>query len=277
MVFRKGAEGREVLLVHRPKYDDWSFPKGKLDPGEHVSTAAAREVREETGLQIRLGLALLPQIYPISGGAEKKVHYWRGYVLGDDDVNGYPANTEIDQVTWIPVGKAATRLSYPHDVALLDEASSKKRTRTLVVVRHGQAQDRKSWTGADPERPLKKRGREQARALEPVLRAYGISRVISSPSTRCLETVAPYAKACEIPVETWPGLCEEEFENIGVQRTASRLLALKQPAVACTHRPVLPGLLHHLGVSEEPLAPGELVVIQHRRGRVVGTERHLVR
>ena len=75
VVTRKGGD---VLLVHRPKYDDWSFPKGKLDPGEHATAAAVREVAEETGLDVRLGPALLAQRYRMSNGRIKAVHYWVG-------------------------------------------------------------------------------------------------------------------------------------------------------------------------------------------------------
>ena len=85
VVWRKG---REVLLVHRPRYDDWSFPKGKLDRGERAAVAAVREVEEVTGLRVRLGRPLEDQVYP-TGRGRKRVHYWVGRVVGDDDVAGY--------------------------------------------------------------------------------------------------------------------------------------------------------------------------------------------
>src|SRR5690349_1211197 len=88
VVFRPG---KQVLLVHRPKYDDWSFPKGKLDRGEHPAAAAVREVAEETGLAVRLGVPLGSQRYPISRGT-KSVTYWAGRVVGDDDVSTYAPN-----------------------------------------------------------------------------------------------------------------------------------------------------------------------------------------
>ena len=101
VVTRKGPEGREVLLVHRPKYDDWSFPKGKQDPGEHVTATAVREVLEETGVEIRLGRPLRPQLYVVSGGRAKTVHYWVGHVMGDDDVSSYEINEEVDDLAWL--------------------------------------------------------------------------------------------------------------------------------------------------------------------------------
>src|SRR3954454_20668890 len=109
VVLRKGPQ---VLLVHRPKYDDWSFPKGKLDRGEHVTAAAVREVAEETGLHVRLGPPLAGQRYPIGGGRTKSVSYWAGRAVGDDDVSRYQANDEIDQVEWVDYDEALDRLTH---------------------------------------------------------------------------------------------------------------------------------------------------------------------
>ncbi len=105
VVSRKGPQ---VLLIHRPKYDDWSFPKGKLDPGEHAVTAAVREVAEETGVDVRLGPPLSDQRYLVGNGTvrPKRVHYWAGRVVGDDDVSTYRPNDEIDDVGWFDLDKA---------------------------------------------------------------------------------------------------------------------------------------------------------------------------
>src|SRR4051794_31836773 len=84
-----------------PKYDDWSFPKGKLDRGEHPTAAAVREVEEETGVRVRLGVPLADQQYRIKTGA-KRVHYWVGRPVGPADVSGYVPNAEIDEVAWFP-------------------------------------------------------------------------------------------------------------------------------------------------------------------------------
>src|SRR6188472_2653359 len=155
VVTRSGREGREVLLVHRPKYDDWSFPKGKQDPGEHVSSTAVREVLEETGVEIRLGLPLLPQLYAVSGGRAKTVHYWVGHVVGDDDVSGYQINDEVDDLGWFDLDSAKKRLTYLDDIDLLEQfRSARKKTAALVVVRHAKAVKRGGWEGPDPKRPL---------------------------------------------------------------------------------------------------------------------------
>ena len=144
VVFRPG---REVLLVHRPKYDDWSFPKGKLDRGEHPTAAAVREVAEETGVHVRLGPRLPSQRYPVARRM-KTVHYWTGRVVGDDDVTAYRPNDEIDAVAWVPVDEASARLSYDYDRETLAAALRvRHRTHAVVVLRHAQARSRSAWHG----------------------------------------------------------------------------------------------------------------------------------
>ena len=278
VVTRKGAHREwEVLLVHRPKYDDWSFPKGKQDPGEHVTWTAVREVLEETGVEIRLGRPLRPQLYAVSGGREKIVHYWIGHVVGDDDVSTYQANDEVDDLGWFSPAVAAERLTYLDDIDLLDQLRQHpKATSALIVVRHAKALKRSSWDGPDPKRPLAEIGEEQARVLVPLLHAYGISRVLSSSSVRCIETVGPYATEQVIPVLEADELSEELYDESTARALITDLMRTRGPSVLCSHRPILPRLFDLLGIEEEPLAPAELVVCHHRRGDLVATERHHV-
>lgn len=277
VVLRK-RNGGEVLLVHRPKYDDWAWPKGKQEPGENVATTAVREVLEETGVEIRLDRPLPRQLYAISGGRAKSVHYWIGRVVGDPDVSGYPVNDEIDEVAWVGLEKARSLLTYAEDAALLDAVQrAPKRTNALVVVRHGHATRRTTWQGNDDERPLTGVGQLQASSLIPVLSAYGVSRVVSSDSLRCLHTVTPYARDHVLGIEAVPGINEGDSNPVTIETTVRGLLAGRENAVLCSHRPVLPQVFSLLGVKEEPLAPGEIVVCHHRKGRVVATERYLVR
>jgi len=270
--------GAEILLVHRPKYDDWSFPKGKQDPGEHPTHTAVREVQEETGLRIVLGRPLPPQVYAVAGGRAKTVHYWSARVRGNDDVSGWIANNEIDEVRWVSRDKAPQMLSYLDDIDLLDRSlEHPKRTRALIVIRHGEALPRKSWARADPLRPLTTGGQAQARALVQMFAAYGVRRLVSSPSIRCVQTLTPAAGALRTVVDTTAALSEEDFTPDLVRALLRDLLAGSARSTAlCTHRPVLPAVLDLLGVTEEPLSPGEAVVCHHRHGRVVATERHLV-
>jgi 8-oxo-(d)GTP phosphatase len=273
VVTRKGGD---VLLVHRPSYDDWSFPKGKVDRGEHVVAAAVREVAEETGLDIRLGPPLTPQRYPVRGGRSKRVDYWMGRVVGPDDVGGYLVNDEIDEVAWVPWDKAERALTYDMDRATLAEARPlRRKTRALVVLRHGRARARKAWRGDDSARPLLKVGTLEAQRLVPLLAAYDVTVVVTSPSTRCVETVEPYAHACGFDLDRLDVLSEEGADPEGIIDLVDDLLERREGAVVCSHRPVLPSVIDAARGPDTLLEPGEMLVIHHRRSRIVATERHL--
>ncbi|WP_183092512.1 NUDIX hydrolase [Nocardioides stalactiti] len=278
VVFRPG---REVLLVHRPKYDDWSFPKGKLERWEHATAAAVREVAEETGVHVRLGPPLTSQRYP-TGRRMKTVQYWTGRVVGDDDVSLYRPNAEIDQVAWVQVDKADAMLSYAYDRATLAEALKvRRRTHAVIVLRHARARSRRTWRADDRLRPLLKTGELAAERLVPLLAAYDVTRVVSSPSTRCLQTVLPYAQTTGWEIETRRRLSEEDVTAKGVQRVVDDVLDGDQGAVLCTHRPVLPEVLDALGLRVgsrgEELATAEMLIVHVRKSAVVAVERHAVR
>jgi 8-oxo-(d)GTP phosphatase len=275
VVFRPG---KDVLLIHRPRYDDWSFPKGKLDPGEHVAAAAVREVAEETGLRVRLGPPLAEQQYTLENGNRKVVSYWVGRVVGDDDVSGYAPNNEVDAVEWVAYDKALDRLTHDHDRDTLREAGEvRRRTHPVVILRHSQARSRKAWRKDDRLRPLLRAGQRQAEKLVPVLAAYDATRIVSSSSTRCVETVAPYVDATGRKPELVDGLSEEDATRKSVAGVVEELVAGDEGAVLCTHRPVLPQVFDALGVKDPELDLGEMLVVHVRKGEVVAAERHLVR
>jgi 8-oxo-dGTP diphosphatase len=272
VVFRPG---KRVLLVHRPRYGDWSFPKGKLDPGEHVTSAAVREVSEETGLHVRLGVPLSSQRYPVAGGRTKHVSYWVGRPVGGDDVSGYRPNAEIDAVEWVPYDEAMDRLTYDYDRATLKEARpQRRRTHAVVVLRHGQARSRKGWRQDDRLRPLVQVGRVQAQQLVPVLAAYDVTKVVSSGSMRCLETVAPYADTTGWSLEIADGVSEEGADAASVEEVVEALVAGGESAVLCTHRPVLPSVFDALGLDDPKLEAGSMLVVHLRQGTVSATELH---
>jgi 8-oxo-(d)GTP phosphatase len=276
VVTRKGGSTEpQVLLVHRPKYDDWSFPKGKVDPGEHQVAAAVRELAEETGLGVRLGPPLTPQRYRMSGGRFKHVDYWTAKVVGDDDVGRYGPNDEIDAVEWVPWTAAATRLTYPHDRETLAEARPlRRRTHALVVLRHAKAHARGDWESDDRLRPLVRLGEAQAERLVPVLAAFDVTSAHTSSSTRCVQTVRPYGDTTGWPTELYDELSEEGASADGVVEIVDALLDSSEGAVLCTHRPVLPTVLDALGVDDVRLEPGAMLVVHHRKGRVVAAEVH---
>lgn len=275
VVFRPG---RQVLLVHRGRYDDWSFPKGKLDRGEHRTSAAVREVEEETGLRVRLGVPLADQRYD-AGSRMKTVFYWTGRVVGDDDVSGYEANNEIDAVAWADVDDARSRLTYDYDRATLEEAvTRRRRTLPLVVLRHTEARSRKTWRGEDRLRPLAALGHRQAEKLIPVIAAYDVRRVVSSDATRCVDSVAPYVRETGARSKLTGRLSEESATRASVARSVDRLAErMREDGIGgllCTHRPVLPMLCEHLGLEDPSLDPGEMLVVHLRDGTVHATERH---
>ena len=270
VVTRKGGE---VLLVHRPKYDDWSFPKGKLDPGEHAVTAAVREVAEETGLDIRLGPALTHQRYRMASGRWKHVDYWVARVVGNDDVGRYRPNDEIDGVEWVEWKAAMRRLTYPHDRETLAEARPlRRKTRALVVLRHGKARARGSWKKDDRQRPLLQLGEAQAQRLVPLLAAFDVTAAHTSSSVRCVQTVTPYVDTTGWPVKLYDELSEEDAYRAGVADVVDALTDAGSSVVLCTHRPVIPVVLDALGLPDARLEPGAMLVVHHRKGRVVATE-----
>ncbi|MCW2757921.1 MAG: hydrolase [Nocardioidaceae bacterium] len=270
VVIRKGG----VLVVHRPKYLDWSFPKGKQDPGEPDVLTAVRETVEETGVEVRLGVPLPSQAYVQRDGRTKVVHYWRAEVVGDPDVSTFLANDEVDRVTWMPLDQAAATLTYPRDrLTLADAVRQRKRTTPLVILRHGKALGRKSWDGEDTLRPLNLEGEQQAREIRPLLAAYGVTRVVTSTSTRCAQTVQPYADENVLTINASEVLSEEHDHNPeDACALLDRLLVDDEPTVVCTHRPLLPQLLAHLGVAVPTMSPADMVIVHHRSGKVRAAE-----
>lgn len=274
VVARKGPE---VLLVHRPKYDDWSFPKGKLDPGEHPLSAAVREVAEETGLDIRLGLPLSDQLYVVGNGIRrtKRVHYWVARTSGADDVSSYRPNLEVDAVQWLDADTARERLTHFRDQQTLEEfLTMRKRSTPLIVLRHGKARSSKAWRGEDRKRPLTQAGELQSDDLVPMLASYGVARLVSSSSRRCWTTLAPYADVSGLDLELSEELTEEDATERGVFDIVHELLLEPRPTVLCTHRPVLPLVLEPLGLPPRELEKGEMLVAHHRKGEVVAVELH---
>jgi 8-oxo-dGTP pyrophosphatase MutT (NUDIX family)/phosphohistidine phosphatase SixA len=276
VVWRSLADSRrEVLLVHRPRYDDWSLPKGKLDPGEHVLAGAAREIHEETAIRVRLGPPVGLQRYEIrknGGTVPKVVHYWSAVPVAEGN---FTPNDEIDDLAWVEVEQARRQLSYPRDVDLLDLLDSVvPAVSTVVLVRHAAAVKRKAWDGKDRARPLSPEGTESADRLVGVLAALGTDRVLSSDAERCLATVLPYARQAGLTVEQHPEISERGFESdpSALDGLGTSIWAPGHVTVVCSHRPVLPALARELDLKARKFSPGAFLVA-HRTAAGLVTER----
>jgi 8-oxo-dGTP pyrophosphatase MutT (NUDIX family)/phosphohistidine phosphatase SixA len=270
--------GIEVVLIHRDRYDDWTLPKGKLEVGESIPVCAVREVREETGVTIRLGVPLDTIRYQAGKAGLKKVSYWVGTPLSS--VPREP-DAEVDEVTWLPVRTAMSRLTYAHDHFLVAQFLEQPATTPLIIVRHAKAMDRKDWSRKDSARPVNSRGRRQAQLLVPMLSAYGVQRVISSTSTRCVSTMEPYARRRDLRIETYSQLSEEvgadDAKGVSrlMQKVRGSMLQGGQPTVICVHRPVLPHILDALEMAPTTLVTGEFLVAHLTAdGEVHALERH---
>jgi len=237
VVRRVGSTGPEVLLVHRPRYDDWTFPKGKAEPGETDSRAALREVEEESGLRCVLGRELPATRYRDGRGRRKIVRYWTMAVVG----GSFRPHAEVDEIAWATAELAASKLSYERDLAVLAATPD-----PLLVVRHASAGDRDDWEADDRRRPLDERGRRQAAELVQRLGGYKITRVVSSPFDRCVETVAPLAHALGLQVE----LSDALREGTDPERVRGFLLELDSEAVVCGHGPELDELFGRVRKAE---------------------------
>ena len=218
LVWRLKNDKLQVLVVHRPRYDDWSFPKGKAEPGESMVLTAIREVAEETGRQIVLGRYLGKARRRLVSGRKKRTLYWAAQVLPEAGPGEglraavKPASKrEIDKVRWWKVKKAARKLTHADDKRLLARLvdwyeSGQLQVRSLVLVRHAKAVSRATWgygINSEITRPLVMgRGQAQARDVAALLSAYGVRELVSSPWKRCVDTLAPYAHGCGLDLRT---------------------------------------------------------------------------
>lgn len=206
VVLREVQDEKQVLVVYRKRYNDWSLPKGKGIVDEQRPITAVREVREETGVIARLGLRLPPATYQVAKGL-KRVDYWRATPAA---AHLRPPDREVTKVRWLTIDEAVAQMTYQHDIDVLTSALAAPDTTPLLLVRHAKAMLRKNWSGSDQTRRLSSRGRRQANDLIGMLEAFGVSRLVSSPATRCYETLRPYAKHTGLEIETDPILTEEE-------------------------------------------------------------------
>jgi 8-oxo-(d)GTP phosphatase len=231
----------EIAVIHRPRYDDWSLPKGKVDPGETAPVAAAREVFEETGHHCVLGRRLVNVSYPIDQGV-KKVSYWAARATGGE----FSAGSEVDGLIWLPAADAMKKLDYAQDRKVLRRfAKHPANTHTVLVVRHGSAGRKSRFSGDDTKRPLDKRGRAQAEALVAQLMVFGATDVYAADRLRCHQTVEPLAEELGVAIRNEPALTEESYAKNPKRgrRRVMEIAALDGTPVICTQGKVIPDLI----------------------------------
>ncbi len=279
VLWRPGPDGGvEVALVHRPRYDDWSLPKGKLDPGEHPLLGALREVREETGFEAVAGRGLGTSAYHVLvGGREvpKTVRWW-ALRAGD---GAFEVSDEVDGLRWLAPPEAQEQLTSGRDAAplqLLVDAGLG--TTTVLLVRHGHAGSRRRWTGEDARRPLDERGCRQAEALAGLLPAWAPTAVVSAPVLRCTATVDPAARALGLAVT------EEAVFGEAVGDPAAALVRLRELAApggcvaVCSHGSVVPELVRALAdeagldVGDATARKGSVWALTLREGLLVDAD-----
>lgn len=285
-----------VALVHREKYRDWGFPKGKQDPGEELPTTAVREVVEEAGLKIKLGRKLSTIHYQVGSGEDKEVHYWAAKVKPKAiSKQAFSPNEEIAKVEWVEASMALGLLSYDHDREVLQQAIDLHRigeleTRALIVLRHATATPRLDWDGEEAKRPLLPFGKQEAKKLVPLLTAFGPKKIITSPWSRCLDTVTPYAKKSGKAI-----IKRIQLTELANAKKPNRtldvvfdLVGSSKTGLICSHRPALPSVLKPLAkmahdseianqvAGASNLKPGEFAVVRltlSKKPRVVSVER----
>lgn len=244
LVWRLKNDKLQVLVVHRPRYDDWSFPKGKAEPGESMVLTAIREVAEETGRQIVLGRYLGKARRRLVSGRKKRTLYWAAQVLPEAGPGEglraavKPASKrEIDKVRWWKVEKAARKLTHADDKRLLARLvdwyeSGQLQVHSLVLVRHAKAVSRATWgygINSEITRPLVMgRGQAQARDVAALLSAYGVGELVSSPWRRCVDTLAPYAHGCGLDLRS-----DEAFTEVSALMAPELMQASFRDLLEC--------------------------------------------
>jgi 8-oxo-(d)GTP phosphatase len=241
LLWRASSRGPEIAVVHRPQYDDWSLPKGKVDHGEHALLAALREVEEETGFVGRPG-RMLGEIRYLKERVPKRVRYWAMQVVS----GSFAAGDEVDELAWLSVPETLERLAPARDRPIAQAfAADPRPTTPSLLVRHASAADRATWDGDDRARPLDDRGRRQAAGLVALLTAFGIRRAVAPDLVRCLDTVAPFARACGIAVEIDNVFSETGYlaDSPSAEQRMRGFVSAAEPVAVCSQGEVISLLL----------------------------------
>ncbi|WP_144874042.1 NUDIX domain-containing protein [Microbacterium sp. 1.5R] len=257
VVWRLVDDKLHILLIHRTKYRDVTLPKGKVDPGEMLAETAVREVHEETGIRVSLGVPVGVSRYHLPSAKQKVVHYWAAEATPDAiRESTFVPNREIAAIEWVPLKKARSRLSYPVDLEILDFFAKLVddgvlRTFPVIALRHAKALPRSEWDGADAARPLTARGRRQADSIVGPLRAFGVRRIVTSDAVRCVRTVKPLAQSLGRKAVKTDKISQDAWEDgtDDLRSVIGRRVRSGKPSVICSHGPVLPGILSEIALA----------------------------
>lgn len=271
VVYRLKPSGKpRYLLIHRPRYDDWSLPKGKLDKGETFADGARREVEEETGSSGELGAHVGTISYETTAGNQKVVRYW----LIHHERGRFEPNAEVDEVRWFSRSKALEQLTYERDRGVLQRAHelvTNPAHSRVYLVRHAEAGKRSDWKGDDRSRPLSKQGRKQTALIHDLLIEGPLTGISSSPYLRCRQTVAGLGKTLGIKVREESAL-EEQGTPEELMKRFRKLSG--ESVVMCSHGEIIAGTIGMLGAEGIPLdgpfewKKGSIWVLNVNGGRV---------
>ena len=274
VLWRKGEKKKiEVLIIHRPKYDDWTFPKGKAEIGEPLIACAYREVLEETNIETAFG-PYLGEVEYLTNDGKKKVSFWSAKVIKEKEFN---SNAEVDQLKWVEVTKVKELLTLDTDRKILEQfLRIEPDTKPLVLLRHAKAVTRDEWQGEDDDRPLDSYGQNQAKRLLAMYQVFNLEQIHSSDAVRCYDTVVAIAKGLSIKLEVTGKLSESTFKKDKEKAFdyAKDLMKLNESVLLCSHNPILPKMLNKLtkksevDADEGKLSPGDGWVI-HRIGKEI--------
>lgn len=274
VVWRKSESGQvEVVVIHRPKYDDWSFPKGKADIGEAVIACAHREVLEESNLETQFGPYLGDVEYETIDGP-KRVYFWSAKVI-----TAYPftPNSEVDKLEWHSLKSAKKILTLDSDREILSKFSKLDLdTKPFILLRHAKAITRDEWQGDDDDRPLDSLGSYQADRLVPIYEVYKLEQIHSSDAIRCFDTVNALARKLNITLEVSGKLSESAYKKDKEKAFdyCKELIKADKSILICSHNPILPKLFNKLTkkaeveTDDEKLQPADSWVI-HRNGKEI--------